>query len=114
MIIEKQQLDQLLAQSFEAYKEELKKPWPEMETDLDKAFEIIALNSDSVEQHQVSLVDEIHINEHGEQVINFPAWQDELERHLKFKYGQSKGQVAFNKVIMQIFLRLRQNQPALH
>ena len=113
MTLDKRELDKLLEQSFEAYKEELKRPWPAMAEDMATAYEIIEMHAAAKKLKKVKFVGQF-IKHQNKTTVTFPEWQTELEIHFKNKYGESTGSVVFKKVIMKLFTNLRAKKPTLH
>ena len=96
---------------FDAYLDELKRPWHTMDADMKLAYEIILQTHD--EEDAVCLLD-IRCSSQDEYQLEFPKWQQLVELSLIRKHGDAQGRLIFQKVVMRLFQLSKNNALSLH
>ena len=90
---------------------ELKTPWKTMEEDMNQALIIISRHAKT--EFDLGLVT-IHLNTDEDTELEFPDWQNEIEKHFVNQYGLNDGKLIFNKVLMRLFQMSRGTEQQLH
>ena len=90
----------------------LKQPWKTMHRDMDTAFCIIGQCIKTEAKFESRKL--ISLNKKREWQLNFPNWQNELEKTLIHQYGLNHGKLILNKVLMRLFEMSRGTEVALH
>jgi len=95
---------------IEGFVAELKTPWKTMEADMDKVLTIITNHAKT--EFDLGLII-IRLDENNMDV-EFPAWQNEIEKYFINQYGVNNGKLIFNKVLMRLFQMSKGTEQQLH
>ena len=90
--------------SFEEFLAEIKSPWQTMDQDMALAQRIISVHQDPSNTVPLFITTQQGTNEIQ---VSCPRWHQEVENALIDRYGQSRGRLIFNKVIMRLFQMAR-------
>ncbi len=100
---ELERLNRLLRADLDAYLNELGKPWPGMDRDLDLAVEIM-LKHAATSGGQLSLLDSCHIPEglNAEAAVTLPQWWFEIITTFKGLYELPEAEYRMQKVLNKL------------
>ena len=98
---EQKRLEELKQRNFREYAEELEKPWPGMDEDLEIIFMAIELQYECGES--IRLIDEWEDEDGDIMKITMPEWFMEARQEFDNQYGDVEGQLRFQKS-MAVFI----------
>ncbi|MBC8548118.1 MAG: hypothetical protein H8D23_00570 [Candidatus Brocadiales bacterium] len=92
-------LEKLKNENFDAYIQEMRRPWPNMDEDIEETHAIMYHHQKI--DGELRLVQDIQIK--GDYVsYQFPKWQKSIFEHFRKKYSDVYGTVIFQKIMHQI------------
>lgn len=97
-------------QDLDGFIAELKTPWKTMGEDMDKALTIITNHART--EFDLGVIT-LRLDD-DDLDVEFPAWQDEIEKHFINRYGLKQGKLIFNKVLMRLFQMSKGAAQQLH
>jgi hypothetical protein len=98
---------------LEQFVSELKMPWKTMDSDMDTALKIITNHAKT--EMDLEGLPLVSITAAGEALhIDFPDWQEDIEKTFIHQYGLREGRMIFNKVMMRLYLMSKGDAQPLH